>query len=706
MIEDRQVRSVFFQLRGTFSIVILALLVFHHHQVSPLLWLLSTAYLVSNLIIIVLPAVWFEDPRVTYTVFFLDVGSLSIVLYSFSGISSETLLLFYLTILMATSGETVPKSIGIAIAASALYFWLRLSRGEDLLGGTEALMRIPLFLLTAVLCGYLAQEVHRHKRQINQLHEIQGGLEAKIESTFKDLSRSDDLRVAAQELAMRFRDLVQDLKAIVWEMDVPSFRITFVSQQAARILGYPVENWLSSADFWRNHIYPDDLERVIGKWQKAISENEDYDIEYRALAAENRIVWLRDIIRVVRDPTGKVRQLRGVIVDITEKKQLEEEYRQAQKMEAIGRLAGGVAHDFNNLLTIITGYTQLLLESLTPADPHRDYVEQIQNAGERAAALTRRLLAFSRRQALVLEVLDLNSVVANTEKMLRRLIGEDIELVTIRPAGVNAVKGDASQIEQVIINLAVNARDAMPHGGKLIIETANVELDQAYAQNHAVVNPGPYVLLAVSDTGTGMDAGTMGHIFEPFFTTKEKGKGTGLGLATVYGIVKQSGGYIWVYSERGLGTSFKIYLPRAEEIKEKVEVVELRSAPPQGSETVLLVEDEDGVRSLVRGILEAGGYKVLEANRPLRAWATCQQFEGPIHLLLTDVVMPQMNGPDLAEKLKSLRPDTKVLYMSGYTDGAILHHGVLEPGTPFLQKPFTPDVLARKVREVLDSSLG
>lgn len=706
MIEDRQVRSVFFQLRGAFSIVILALLVFHHHQVSPLLWLLSTAYLVSNLIIIVLPAVWFEDPRVTYTVFFLDVGSLSIVLYSFSGISSETLLLFYLTILMATSGETVPKSIGIAIAASALYFWLRLSRGEDLLGGTEALMRIPLFLLTAVLCGYLAQEVHRHKRQINQLHEIQGGLEAKIESTFKDLSRSDDLRVAAQELAMRFRDLVQDLKAIVWEMDVPSFRITFVSQQAARILGYPVENWLSSADFWRNHIYPDDLERVIGKWQKAISESEDYDIEYRALAAENRIVWLRDIIRVVRDPTGKVRQLRGVIVDITEKKQLEEEYRQAQKMEAIGRLAGGVAHDFNNLLTIITGYTQLLLESLTPADPHRDYVEQIQNAGERAAALTRRLLAFSRRQALVLEVLDLNSVVANTEKMLRRLIGEDIELVTIRPAGVNAVKGDASQIEQVIINLAVNARDAMPHGGKLIIETANVELDQAYAQNHAVVNPGPYVLLAVSDTGTGMDAGTMGHIFEPFFTTKEKGKGTGLGLATVYGIVKQSGGYIWVYSERGQGTSFKIYLPRAEEIKEKVEVVELRSAPPQGSETVLLVEDEDGVRSLVRGILEAGGYKVLEANRPLRAWATCQQFEGPIHLLLTDVVMPQMNGPDLAEKLKSLRPDTKVLYMSGYTDGAILHHGVLEPGTPFLQKPFTPDVLARKVREVLDSSLG
>ena len=704
MREDQQVRSVFFQLRGAFSIVILALLVFHHQQVSPLLWLLSTAYLVSNLIIIVLPAVCFEDPRIIYTVFFLDVGGLSIVLYSVSGIGSETLLLFYLTILMATSGETVPKSIGIAIAASALYFWLRLSRGEDLLGGTEALMRIPLFLLTAVLCGYLAQEVHRHKRQINQLREIQGGLEAKIETTFKDLSRSDDLRVAAQELAMRFRDLVQDLKAIVWEMDVPSFRITFVSQQAARILGYPVENWLSSADFWKNHIYPDDRERVIGQWQKAITKSEDYDIEYRALAAENRIIWLRDIIRVVRDPTGKVHQLRGVIVDITEKKQLEEEFRQAQKMEAIGRLAGGVAHDFNNLLTIITGYAQLLLESLTPADPHRDYVEQIQNAGERAAALTRRLLAFSRRQALVLEVLDLNSVVANTEKMLRRLIGEDIELFTIRPAGVNAVKGDASQIEQVIINLAVNARDAMPHGGKLIIETANVELDQAYAQNHAVVNPGPYVLLAVSDTGTGMDAVTMGHIFEPFFTTKEKGKGTGLGLATVYGIVKQSEGYIWVYSERGQGTSFKVYLPRAEEIKGKMEVVEVQSAPPQGSETVLLVEDEDGVRSLVRGILEAGGYKVLEANRPLKAWATCQQFEGPIHLLLTDVVMPQMNGPDLAEKLKSLRPDTKVLYMSGYTDGAILYHGVLEPGTPFLQKPFTPDVLARKVREVLDSS--
>lgn len=688
----------------------LSLLVFHPQSISPGLWGLGTAYLFSNLIIIALPAAWFEDPRLVYAVFLLDLGGLSIVLYFVSGFRTESLLILYLTVLMATLGETVAKSVGIAIASSAVYFWLQSTRGLEVPGGAESLLRIPLFLLTAVLCGYLAQEVRRHKHKISHLHEIQGDLEAKIESTFKDLSRSEDLRFAAQELALRFRDLVQDLKAIVWEMDVPSFRITFVSQQAERVLGFPVEDWLSSADFWKDHIFAEDRDRVIGQWQKAVSEDKDYDIEYRALAAENRVVWLRDIIRVVRDPGGKARQLRGVIVDITERKQLEEEFRQAQKMEAVGRLAGGVAHDFNNLLTIITGYTQLLLESLAPGDPHREFVGQIQNAGERAAALTRRLLAFSRRQALVLEVLDLNSIVTNTEKMMRRLIGEDIELVTILPPSLSAVKADASQIEQVIINLAVNSRDAMPHGGKLIIETANISLDQAYAQLHASVKPGPYVMLAVSDTGTGMDTRTMAHIFEPFFTTKEKGKGTGLGLATVYGIVKQCEGYIWVYSEPGHGTSFKVYLPRAEEIKEKeeeeIQSVDMQATTPHGSETVLLVEDEDGVRSLVRGILEAGGYKVLDANRPLKAWATCQQFDGPIHLLLTDVVMPQMNGPDLAEKLKLMRPNTKVLYMSGYTDGAILYHGVLQPGTPFLQKPFTPEVLARKVREVLDAATG
>ncbi|HLY60305.1 MAG TPA: ATP-binding protein [Terriglobia bacterium] len=705
MAETQPVRSVFFKLRGAFSLVILSLLIFHHELVSPSLWALGTAYLVSNLIIVVLPASWFEDPRLVYAVFFLDLGGLSIVLYFVSGFRTESLLILYLTVLMATLGETVAKSVGIAIASSALYFWLRLTRGEELLGGADALLRVPLFFITAILCGYLAQEVRRHKQKISHLHEIQGDLEARIESTFKDLSRSEDLRYAAQELAMRFRDLVQDLKAIVWEMDVPSFRITFVSQQAERVLGFPVEDWLSSADFWKDHIFAEDRDRVIGQWQTAVAENKDYDIEYRALAAENRVVWLRDIIRVVRDPSGKARQLRGVIVDITEKKQLEEEFRQAQKMEAVGRLAGGVAHDFNNLLTIITGYTQLLLESLAPGDPHREFVGQIQSAGERAAALTRRLLAFSRRQALVLEVLDLNAIVANTEKMLRRLIGEDIELVTLLPAGLSPVKVDASQIEQVIINLAVNSRDAMPQGGKLLIETSDIYLDQAYAQIHAAVKPGHYVMLAVSDTGTGMDTRTMAHIFEPFFTTKEKGKGTGLGLATVYGIVKQCEGYIWVYSEPGHGTSFKVYLPRAEEIKEAAHSVEVHAATPHGSETVLLVEDEDGVRSLVRGILEAGGYKVLDSNRPLKAWATCQQFDGPIHLLLTDVVMPQMNGPDLAEKLKVLRPNTKVLYMSGYTDGAILYHGVLQPGTPFLQKPFTPDVLARKVREVLDASV-
>jgi signal transduction histidine kinase len=381
---------------------------------------------------------------------------------------------------------------------------------------------------------------------------------------------------------------------------------------------------------------------------------------------------------------------------------LQEQLRQSQKMEAIGRLAGGIAHDFNNLLTIIKGYSQLSLIELKETDPMRGSIEEIKRAADRAADLTRQLLAFSRRQILEMRVLDLNSVLRDLDKMLRRVIGEDIELVTLLAEDLGRVKTDHGQMQQVIMNLAVNAKDAMPNGGKLTIETANVELDETYARSHVAVIPGRYAMLSVSDTGVGMTAEVKEQVFEPFFTTKEKGKGTGLGLSTVYGIVKQSGGNIWVYSEPGQGTTFKIYLPRVdeplEELKEKAEVKEI----PLGSETILVVEDEGEVRKVAVRILSGQGYKVLEASHGNDAMLVCKQHEGPIHLMVTDVVMPNMSGHELAKRLKAFHPEMKVLYMSGYTDNAIVHHGVLEKGMNYIQKPFTVEGLAKKVREVLD----
>jgi PAS domain S-box-containing protein len=399
---------------------------------------------------------------------------------------------------------------------------------------------------------------------------------------------------------------------------------------------------------------------------------------------------------------GELTGLTAYLSDQTERKQLEEQFYQAQKMEAIGRLAGGVAHDFNNILTIIEGYSQLLLRQLEASNPLREAVEDIQKAGERASALTRQLLAFSRRQVLQPQVLDLNAVISEMSKMLRRLIGEDLELVTVLAPELGRVKADPGQLEQVIMNLVVNARDAMPAGGKLTIETSNVELSEEYAGRHLNVKPGPYVMLAVSDTGMGMDAETISRIFEPFFTTKEQGKGTGLGLATVYGIIKQSGGDIWVYSEVGQGTTFKIYLPLVTEAAETHNRVNT-ATPLRGWETILLVEDDEAVRMLVKRVLESYGYQVLVATSISEAIHLGQEYAGPIQLLLTDVVMPEISAPLLAERLAVFRPEMKVLYMSGYTDNVIVHRGVLDPGTALLQKPFSPEALARKVREVLDA---
>jgi two-component system cell cycle sensor histidine kinase/response regulator CckA len=391
----------------------------------------------------------------------------------------------------------------------------------------------------------------------------------------------------------------------------------------------------------------------------------------------------------------------GVARDITERRYLEDQLRQGQKMEGIGRLAAGVAHDFNNLLTAIGGRCYLVLNALTSENPIRREIEIIQDAAERAAKLTHQLLAFSRKQILDPCVLDLNATVTGIEPLLRRMIREDIEIATALDSAAGRVKADAGQIEQVLLNLAVNASDAMPNGGWLTLATGNVTLDEVYARTHAEVEPGPYVMLSVSDTGHGMTAEVQAHIFEPFFTTKEVGKGTGLGLATVYGIAKQSGGHITVHSEPGHGAAFKLYLPRVEEAPGTAEPARPTEITRRGSETVLLVEDDEPLRTLAREILSIQGYTVMDAINPSEALRLADVHPGPIHLLLTDVVMPQMNGRQVADHLLAARPGLKVLFMSGYTDAAIVEHGVLEPGTQFLQKPFTPDGLSRKVREVL-----
>ncbi len=405
----------------------------------------------------------------------------------------------------------------------------------------------------------------------------------------------------------------------------------------------------------------------------------------------------------IRNKAGEVTGVSTIARDITERRRLEEQLRHSQKMEAVGRLAGGVAHDFNNLLSIIIGHAYLLQSSSSDGEPMRFAADQIMSAAERASGLTRQLLAFSRKQVLRPEIIDLNNITASLGKILPRLIGEDISLRIVPGANLRHIKADPGQLEQVIMNLVVNARDAMPNGGKLTIETANIYFDEAEARHHNV-EPGDYVLLAVSDTGHGMDEQTRARIFEPFFTTKEPGKGTGLGLATVYGIVSQSNGYIWVYSEPGQGTTFKIYFPVVTAAVPAARAAHGPELKVCGTETVLLVEDETGLRELLTHVLENQGYKVISAARGPDALREVAQYEGAIHLLLTDVIMPDMRGQELAEQLQRRYADMSVIYMSGYTDNALIHSGSMPPGTRFLQKPFTPDVVLRRVREVLDEA--
>jgi PAS domain S-box-containing protein len=426
--------------------------------------------------------------------------------------------------------------------------------------------------------------------------------------------------------------------------------------------------------------------------------------EKRYRHRDGSFVWARVNMSVYRDAKGKCQHFISVIEDITDGRALEAQLRQASKMDAIGQLAAGVAHDFNNLLSVIMGYSEMLATDLRDGDPLRADLNEITGAGMRATELTRQLLAFSRQQVLQPQLVELGEIVAGMEKMLGRLIGADVQLCTSAAPGLGRVMVDPGQMEQIIMNLSVNARDAMPDGGQLSIETAEVCLDQTFASEHVGVSPGPHILLTVRDTGVGIDKATLARMFEPFFTTKGVGKGTGLGLATVFGIVRQSGGTIWVDSEPGKGTVFQVYFPVA--VGALVPSSVLTSIAPirlTGSETILLVEDEESVRVLVRTILRKYGYDVLEAQSGGDAFLLCEQHATPIHLLLTDVVMPRMNGPQLAERLRSLRPEMKVLYMSGYTDDAIVRNRMRNPAVQFIQKPIMPKTLARKVRAVLDA---
>jgi signal transduction histidine kinase/two-component SAPR family response regulator len=417
------------------------------------------------------------------------------------------------------------------------------------------------------------------------------------------------------------------------------------------------------------------------------------------LLMANKQILERDYLPIMLGPErlGHLWLFRNV----TDRRHLEEQFQHSQKMDAIGQLAGGVAHDFNNLLTIIIGFASILMSRFSADEPGRQEVEEIEKAGRRAASLTGQLLAFSRKQMMRMEELDLNTIILEMEKMLRRIIGEDIELVTLLEPALALIKVDHGQMSQVIMNLAVNARDAMPQGGKLLITTSTVELDEGYALSHAQVKPGQYILFTVSDNGTGMSKETQEHIFEPFFTTKEPGKGTGLGLSMVYGIIKQTQGHIWVYSEEGHGTTFKIYLPTVQTI-ESSRVVEKGKTSLRGSETILLVEDEEALRNLARRVLEMNGYTVLEASNGNEAIAVCENQSRNIDLVVTDIIMPQMGGIDLVNRLKINCPDIRILFITGYTDNTMMHSNGVEQGIALLQKPFSPDSLARKVREVMD----
>jgi len=504
----------------------------------------------------------------------------------------------------------------------------------------------------------------------------------------------EELRTAEQ----RYRRLADNAPDIVFRYELlPQLRCVYMSPSVKGLTGYTPEDFYADPELSFKLVHKEDRPLLEALFRGDVQGD---TTTLRWQSRQHAKIWIEQRHVFAHDKDGKLIAIEGIARDITERINLEEQLRHSQRMEAVGRLAGGVAHDFNNLLTVIIGRAEILLGRVADERGRRD-LDLIRQTGSRAAALTHQLLAFSRKQVLQPKVIDLKTLVADAEKMLTRVIGEDIKLTVRSDPGLGTVKADPGQMEQVIMNLVVNSRDAMPEGGTITIETANADLDESYSRQHLEVRPGRYVMLAVSDTGQGMDAETQARIFEPFFTTKDKDRGTGLGLSTVYGIVQQSGGEIWVYSELGQGTSFKIYLPRVDEPIEAITPPEYKDA--RGTETILVVEDEEAVRELIREILQLKGYTVLEAGSPHEAMSICDTHDRSIDLVLTDVIMPGMNGPALAGRLLSRLPHVKIIYMSGYTDAGIVDGGLLDSGHAFLQKPLSAESLVRKVREVLES---
>jgi len=600
---------------------------------------------------------------------------------------------------LADFDRTVRLQVMAAAATLAVYVGLILLRRRNAVARE---MKERLAHQQAILTERLRTEA--------LLRTVNDTLETKVTERTAQLAKANErLRLELDERERaekalraseeRYRDLIENAGDIIYTHDLQG-NFTSLNKAGERCLGYTRDEILGTNI---GQIVADEYKQLAQQMIRPTRRDPEANTyELETISKEGRRLILEVRPRVICED-GMPRGVQGIARDLTERKRLEQQFLQAQKMEAVGRLAGGIAHDFNNLLTIILGYCEVALDRLPVESRFNQQLTEIKKAGKRAASLTAQLLAFSRRQVVTPQMLDMNTVVSDMDNMLRRLIGEDINLTTKLGVSPGRVKADRGQIEQVILNLAVNARDAMPLGGSLIIETASVDVGETSAPSQVSVRPGRYVMLRVSDTGHGMDAQTQAHIFEPFFTTKEKDKGTGLGLATVYGIVKQARGYVWAQSAPGRGTTFKILLPEedgaaAQESKPDSAAAELRP----GAETILLVEDEDMVRLLLREVLERGGYRVLEARRGDEGLEIGERTTEPIHLLVTDVIMPQMGGAELARRLASAHPETRVLFMSGYTDGALSHDEVFPEDAAFLQKPFTPDVIARKVREVLE----
>lgn len=557
-----------------------------------------------------------------------------------------------------------------------------------------SMLDVPIWLRGKIV-GILCHERVGEAREWTPEEQDFAASIADLVSLAIEASQRRRVEEALRASEEKYRELVENLSDVIYAVD-PKGRINYISPSVEALSGYTPSEVTGRPliDFVHKEDRPL-VRHYFKKYLSGLSET----FESRLITRSGQVRWVRSSGKSAV-AFGRVTGVQGVITDITERKELEHQLLQSQKMEAIGMLAGGVAHDFNNLLTGILGYTQLILRRLSTADPMRKEIEEVEKASVQAASLTNQLLAFSRQQVLQPRVIDLNDVVIENSRLLRRIIGEDVELVTVLAPDLGCIKADVMQIQQVMLNLAVNARDAMPQGGKLAIETTNVSLDSDFGHKHIGISPGPCVRLTVSDTGVGMDEETRSRIFEPFFTTK--GRGSGLGLSTVYGIIRQSGGNIMVQSEIEKGTRFTIYLPRVDERAEKLATISRGADMLRGSETILLVEDSKIIRDMASEALRLCGYTVVAASGSGEALLMCERHEGQIHLLLTDVVMPHLSGPDLAERLARVRPEMKVLYMSGYTDNELARHGIVDTDVAFIQKPFTPTSLSLKMREVLD----